>query len=690
MRHLLKKLKLFSCMLCVFLFVVGCTAGSQTDSFSDAITLTPTETPVTTEAPTSTEIPVVTESPTPTDIPVATEAPTPTEIPVTTEVPTPTEMLVATESPTPTEMPVATEVPTATPSPAPTLSPTPTATPSPSPSPLPTPTKAPTATPTPTMAPLLTYSNFNVGVFDAYCISGYYANGVTDIEWVSSDPSILKVSGNDLIGIYPGTATITGTYKDATVTADVKVYDSGKKGDDVSIQTQNICLFPGESFRLMATQKNAVFTSADSSVATVSSDGTVTAHAIGTTTVTATNPTNSVDCTVTVVADDGTYLKSSLDTEYPLTQERTLMVSDSFYLIADIGVYLSEDILDKIELIMETMEKETGLSFDNPKLSSAYRVMTKPVISVVNYYSYDVAYGGADGITVSPYDIYFDESGTYVFVHEMLHTLQLRNGVSLGNALTEGYAIYYGGQICNKLPYPKNFDEYYNEWSSMYAFDEITLKNTEASLLNPPDVHPFSYFFVRYLDETYGKAKFYELMDAITEAVRQSHGSVYAGQVNPLSEEAIYGIIKEHTSDKLTEEFYRYFSGFEDPIWSYDDLSDIKGVYYVDFTGNRRFNSTSAPGRKSFNQEITLDYSHAFDFAEKVWGRKAKGIYLTARVIDNDMMYEVDTTFYDQGGNVIPVSEEFFRELVPGAVRVVLRGVDECVCYESTDIMFGE
>lgn len=571
-----------------------------------------------------------------------------------------------TELPSPTGLPMVTEEPTPTPIPA---------------------------TPTPTMAPVFTISEFYAGVFNVYSIAEYYEDGVSDIDWVSSDPSILQVYGNDLIGIYPGETTITGTYKGNTVTADVTVYDCGIKSEDVSIQTQNICLFPEESFRLIATQKDAVFTSADSSVATVAPDGTVTAHAIGTTTITATNPTNSVDCVVRVVADDGTYLKSSLDTEYPLTEERTVIESDSFYLIADIGVYLPEDILDKIEFIMATMENETGLSFDNPRLVSEYTTLTKPAITIVNDHAYDYAYGGADGVTISPYDIYLDENGTYVLVHELMHTLQLRNGVDLGSALTEGFAIHYGGLVCDKLPYPKNHDEYYNEWASMGQFDEITLANTESSLLNPPDSHPFSYFFVRYLDETYGKETFYEIMDAITEAVRQSEGVAYGGQLNPLSEETLYDIIKEHTSDNLTEEFYRYFSRLEETDLSRMDLSDVDGVYYVDFTGNRRGNYTSIGGGLRFNQEITLDYTYAFDFAEKVWGRKAKGVSLRACVIDeNFIMHEVNTTFYDQYGNIIPIADlyEAFENVVPGAVKVKLSGVDECICYTNDDNMFCE
>lgn len=679
MKQIMKRYLLVLCILCAFAFIIGCTADFQTDSFSDSGTLMPTQsameippTDITSLPELLTEVPV----PTVTDEPIAT--PVPTDIPVPTEPLVPTTVPVPTIAEEPIDVPVPTtvEAPTATPTPMPA-----------------TPALSPTPSPSPAPVPLLKMSDFYAGIFNVYSIAGHYADGITDIDWVSSDPSILQVRGNDLIGIYPGETTITGTYKGNTVTADITVYDCGIKGEDVSIQTKNICLFPGESFRLIATQKNAVFTTADSSIATVASDGTVTAHAIGTTTITATNPTNSIDCVVRVVADDGTYLESSLDTEYPLTEERTVIESDSFYLIADIGVYLPEDILDKIELIMSMMEKETGLSFDNPSLSSEYTTLTKPAITIVNDHAYDYAYGGADGITISPYDIYLDENGTHVLVHELMHTLQLRNGIDLGNALTEGFAIYYGGLICDKLPYPKNHDEYYNEWASMGQFDEITLANTESSLLNPPDNHPFSYFFVRYLDETYGKDKFYEIMDAITEAVIQAKGAAYAGQVNPLSEETLYDIIKEHTSDNLTEEFYRYFSSLEETDLSRMDLSDVDGVYYVDFTGNRRGNYTSIGGGLKFNQEITLDYTYAFDFAEKVWGRKAKGISLRACVIDeNFIMHEVNTTFYDQYGNIIPIADlyEAFENVVPGAVKVKLSGVDECICYTNDDNMFCE
>ncbi len=663
MRHCVKRYLLFVYMLCAFLFVVGCTAGSQTESFSDSVTLTPTQS-AEGISPTAVPIPTVTPVLTGTEEPTATLAPSPTEAPAATPTPSPTEL------------------------PLPTSTTTPTVTPSPTATSTPTPSPRPTATPTP--APLLNTSHFNVGVFDAFSLTGNYADGITDIDWVSSNPSIVQVFGNDIIGLTLGTATITGTYKGSTVTADVRVYDSGTKSDNVLVQTEKICLFPGEDFQLVATQKDASFSSADPSVATVAPDGTVIGVSIGTTTITAANANSSVDCTVTVVADDGTYLKSSLPTEYTITKECVVMSSDSFYLCVDAGVCLPDNILEKIELIMATMEKETGLSFGNPKLSG-FPPLTKPTISVVNS-TYGGAYAHAYGIVVAPYDIYLDENGTSVFVHELLHTLQLRNGIDLGNALSEGFAMYYGDMICEKLPFPKNHDEYYNSWVCMGQFDEITLENTESSLLNPPDIHPFSYFFVRYLAQTYGDQKIYTVIDAITEAVQRTEENVYAGQVNPLSEEAIYEIIKAHTSDNLTEEFYRYFSSLEESVWPYMDLSDVDGTYYVDFTGTRMYNITSVNGLVKFNQEITLDYTYAFDYAEKVWGRKAKGISLRASVIDNQMMYDVDTTFYDQDGNIIPVSDpyEALQNSVPGAVKVTLRGVNECICYVNEYNMFGE
>ena len=122
------------------------------------------------------------------------------------------------------------------------------------------------------------------------------------------------------------------------------------------------------------------------------------------------------------------------------------------------------------------------------------------------------------------------------------------------------------------------------------------------------------------------------------------------------------------------------------------DLSESDGTYYVDFTGTRGYNITSVNGLVKFNQEITLDYTYAFDFAEKVWGRKAKGISLSAGVVKDQVMYDVDTTFYDQYDNVIAISNlyEAYENGVSGAVKVTLRGENECICYVRDDVMFGE
>lgn len=547
------------------------------------------------------------------------------------------------------------------------------------------------ATPTPTMIPLFSTSEYYVGVFEARNLSANYLNGITDIDWVSADPSILQVNGNDILGLYAGTTTLTGTYNGSTVTIDVTVYDS-TKGSDVSLQTQSILLFPEESFQLAATQSDAVFSVADPAIATVDSDGTVTAHSIGTTTVTAANQTNSIDCKVRVVADDNTYLKSSLPTEYPLTTERTLMISDSFYLFVDKGIYLPENILEKIEMIMATLEKETGLSYSNTKLDNPYVPLTKPVISVINHYEYDYGFGGPDGIVISPYDISIDECGAGVLIHELLHTLQLRNSVDIGAALCEGYAIYNTERFQKMFQFPITVDTYFNNWGSMHQFDEITLENMESSLLFPVDKHPLSYFFVTYLVETYGDQMIYTLIDAITDAVIQSEGVAQAGQINPLGEEAIYQIIKTHTSDTLTEDFYRYFISLEKAYEQKMDLTGVSdGIYYVKYTGTRHFDSTSAWGDLLIDNEITLDYTYAFDYAEKVWGRKAKGIscLITSDAAAN---YYVDATFYDQYDNVIPVASplDAWNSCVPGAVKVAIRGVDYCNYSVLSKDLFSE
>jgi uncharacterized protein YjdB/C1A family cysteine protease len=131
------------------------------------------------------------------------------------------------------------------------------------------------------------------------------------VNWASSNTSIATVSSSGLVhGVAAGTATITATTQDGgkSATCDVTVNEVPVSG--VTLNKTSTALSVGDSETLVAnvqppsaTNKNFIWTSDNMSIATVSTNGLVSAIAVGTATITATSQADndkSASCVVTV------------------------------------------------------------------------------------------------------------------------------------------------------------------------------------------------------------------------------------------------------------------------------------------------------------------------------------------------------------------------------------------------------
>ena len=121
---------------------------------------------------------------------------------------------------------------------------------------------------------------------------------VRDVIWKSSSPSVATVSGNGKVeAIAVGTTTITITTEDGGKTASCAVTVKAKviPVQGVSIDKASITMAVGDTQTLTATvtpltatDKSVTWSSGNTSVATVSSTGVVTAKGVGTATITVT------------------------------------------------------------------------------------------------------------------------------------------------------------------------------------------------------------------------------------------------------------------------------------------------------------------------------------------------------------------------------------------------------------------
>lgn len=507
-------------------------------------------------------------------------------------------------------------------------------------------------------------SNFTIQEWSATDIGMYIAGNPGTIRWTSEDPSVAQVINNELVGIYAGTTKISGTCGNTTVHITVTVQRDGASYD-VTLNSNLINLYPQETFQLIATERGAKYTSANSSIAKVSADGVVTGVKPGTTTVTATYNGKTSECKVIVSADDGTYMNVKTDAKYTVTKERVLLATDRTFILLDAGVVIEDNLLQNIETILTKIENVTGYSFTNTSDKIQDYFTTDRIL--INVSGYGNAYGSNSGVTIAPYDITIQECGAHVLVHELLHTVQHRNTVYCGEALTEGFAEYFGIQIYTDLPFSRNtYDEEYNSWINMdVAFRDITLtaNNMEGYLVSSPDSHPTSYFFVKYLVEKYGEKKIYELQTAITDEFIKRVGRANGGGINDkLTGQDMFNIIKSKTSQNVAKEFYTYFSGLEKNTLSIHlDLSNHTGVYNQGFTGHRFASYYQFHGGfLTVSGPLVVDFTHAIDYAAKIFGRKCKGLNVSARIQDEYTIYgDISVTYYDANGNVVAIPEDF-------------------------------
>ena len=141
------------------------------------------------------------------------------------------------------------------------------------------------------------------------------------VTWTASNSSVATVTNNGLVtSIAPGTTTITATTTDGSnlsASCSVTVKQSSVLATSISLNKTSATETEGNTLQLTATvlpsnatNKTVTWTTSNSSVATVNSNGLVTAKAAGNATITArtTDGTNlSASCVVTVISNQVNY-----------------------------------------------------------------------------------------------------------------------------------------------------------------------------------------------------------------------------------------------------------------------------------------------------------------------------------------------------------------------------------------------
>ena len=162
------------------------------------------------------------------------------------------------------------------------------------------------------------------------------------VTWKSSNTSVATVNSNGLVtAIIPGTATITATTNDGTnlsATCAVTVKQNVILATSISLNKSSATLTEGENLQLTATvlpnnatDRTVTWKSSNTSVASVNTNGLVTANSPGVVTITATtNDGTNLSATCSLIVKQATVLATSITldkTNVELPKDETLQLT---------------------------------------------------------------------------------------------------------------------------------------------------------------------------------------------------------------------------------------------------------------------------------------------------------------------------------------------------------------------------
>jgi len=242
------------------------------------------------------------------------------------------------------------------------------------------------------------------------------------------------------------------------------------------------------------------------------------------------------------------------------------------------GVCVRGDMITIAEKVMADITEVSGLSFEkNYEPPEGYTAFTELYdmqdLDGINsdhekINLYVVTLGNSiqwaidNSAILEPEDFDYEATSYQTLYHELTHVAHMRNGVSLGGTLSEGYAVYiaYEAQKANEMPV----------WSAIQyfgtndLFDDSIISGGEAAFCHMYDDNNWDYQygfrFVTFLFEEYGDSAFDNILQSATSQKYSDAYSPNSPEEKAADNEELISIIKENTSEDVFVRFTEWYN----------------------------------------------------------------------------------------------------------------------------------
>lgn len=247
----------------------------------------------------------------------------------------------------------------------------------------------------------------------------------------------------------------------------------------------------------------------------------------------------------------------------------TVTAHDTYILVVDNDVTIPDGFEEKFSQLMTLAEKRTGLSYVRNDKEEDFYLADSEMIFVVVSDKISTSFASSDYIFLKSEHLIVDEENGIseekvyaVILEELLHCIQLRHSVDIGNALCEGYAILNAYRIVEEdLGYSGALDRFIaNQVEYLKYFNRLSTKNVYKMLIDDPiDVHPYSFFFVKYLYETYGDNIMNQLIQATNAKFYDVKPESYCGGSSAvLTSDDFLNILTSETSETILADYVNW------------------------------------------------------------------------------------------------------------------------------------